>query len=184
MDEVVRNKILKLKELCEKGVGGEKENALKLYDLYIKKYEINEAELDNELYLHSFKFHHPTERQLLVWLYYKVIGDFSSTTTNQNKYEGKIAGYMTDLESDEINFLFNFYNYYLSGELETFTNTFCKKQGFLPETNTRKYKEGQKFLDGIEIANTKEVMALKQKMIQYSKCIDVHTPIHEGLESL
>lgn len=43
--ETVSNKLRKIKELAQRGVGGEKESALALYEKLKQKYEISEDEI-------------------------------------------------------------------------------------------------------------------------------------------
>ena len=49
MRNSIISKAKKLKELAERGVGGEKENAKMMFDAYIKKHNITEEELTNGL---------------------------------------------------------------------------------------------------------------------------------------
>lgn len=52
--ETVSNKLRKIKELAQRGVGGEKESALALYEKLKQKYEISEDEIFDELSIHWF----------------------------------------------------------------------------------------------------------------------------------
>lgn len=53
--ETVSNKLRKIKELAQRGVGGEKESALALYEKLKQKYEISEDEIFDEKSFHLQK---------------------------------------------------------------------------------------------------------------------------------
>lgn len=181
MNEVIKNKILKLKELCDKGVGGERENALKLYNELILKYEIDEKEINNKLSLHNFIYHNFMERQLLIWIYYQVIGDFDYTTIEIDKNEKSITAYTTQIEADEILFLFNFYLYHLETEVKAFVDGFCKKQNFAPDITARKYEDGKRFLQNFKPHDKVNSDIHTNKVLKYAKILEKRTPIHEGI---
>lgn len=183
MDESVKNKIIKLKELCENGIGGEKENALKLYNELILKYEINEKELDNQLSRHNFIFENYIEGNLLIYVFYHVIGDLDYSVVKLNNNKDALSAYTTQLEADEITFLFNFYRYYLEDEVLSFVNGFCNKQGLFPDTSARRYKEGKEFLYNVRIKNEKdETYKDDVRVMKYAQIVEKRTPIHEGIE--
>ena len=63
----------KLRALAERGVGGERQNAQKKLDELIKKYNISDEELEDEVAeLYHFKYRGKRESALLVQIMYKV----------------------------------------------------------------------------------------------------------------
>ena len=65
--EQAQEKLKKLKALAERGVGGEKETAMKLYRELMKKYEIEEEEILSEtLKVHWFGYRTELEEILLL----------------------------------------------------------------------------------------------------------------------
>lgn len=60
--ETASNKLRKIKELAQRGVGGEKESALALYEKLKQKYEISEDEIFDELSIHWLNFSISTKK--------------------------------------------------------------------------------------------------------------------------
>lgn len=82
MDQIQREKVLeklgKIKALAERGVGGEKETAMRMYEELCRKYEISEDEAEAalvKLEKRWFSYSTPLEEELLTQIFYKVTGD-------------------------------------------------------------------------------------------------------------
>ena len=70
-----KKKLKALKELAERGVGGEKDGALKMYHKFLEKYQIEEEEiLEERVTLHWFAYKTELEEELLMRVFHKVTG--------------------------------------------------------------------------------------------------------------
>ena len=73
--EQAADKLKKLKALAERGVGGERESALKLYRKLLEKYQIDEGEiLEERVTLQWFSYKTEFEEELMIRVFYKVTG--------------------------------------------------------------------------------------------------------------
>jgi len=82
MDQIQREKIAeklkKIKALAERGVGGEKETAMRMYEELKARYEIEDEEIMlDAVTLHWFSYSTQQEKTLLHQIFYKVTGDTS-----------------------------------------------------------------------------------------------------------
>ena len=109
-DNKLEAKLLKMKALAERGEGGEKEAAIKMYHKLLKKYDIDEKALQKDkLSKHWFTYETDIEENLLVQIFYMVTGDpeyFRRTSRTRGTQCGCIC---TDFEKTEIRFYFEFY---------------------------------------------------------------------------
>ena len=72
-DNKLEAKLLKIKALAERGEGGEKEAAIKMYHKLLKKYDIDEKALQKDkLSKHWFTYETDIEENLLVQIFYMV----------------------------------------------------------------------------------------------------------------
>lgn len=86
--EQAADKLKKLKALAERGVGGERESALKLYHKLLEKYQIDEGEiLEERVTLHWFGYKTELEEDLLKQIFIKSREALHITITR-----GTIAG--------------------------------------------------------------------------------------------
>ena len=70
-DNKLEAKLLKIKALAERGEGGEKEAAIKMYHKLLKKYDIDEKALQKDkLSKHWFTYETDIEENLLVQIFY------------------------------------------------------------------------------------------------------------------
>ena len=75
-DNKLEAKLLKIKALAERGEGGEKEAAIKMYHKLLKKYDIDEKALQKDkLSKHWFTYETDIEENLLVQIFYMVTGE-------------------------------------------------------------------------------------------------------------
>lgn len=149
MDQIQREKMLeklgKIKLLAERGVGGEKETAMRMYEELRRKYEISDNEIEAsfvKLEKRWFSFRTSLEEKLLLQIFYKVTGDTGyyvySGQYSRRKKRGCIC---TEVEAAEIQLLFNFYSEKMKEELEVFMIAFKQKNNLFPDETARKYKE-------------------------------------------
>lgn len=69
-DNKLEAKLLKIKALAERGEGGEKEAAIKMYHKLLKKYDIDEKALQKDkLSKHWFTYETDIEENLLVQIF-------------------------------------------------------------------------------------------------------------------
>ena len=125
-DNKLEAKLLKIKALAERGEGGEKEAAIKMYHKLLKKYDIDEKALQKDkLSKHWFTYETDIEENLLVQIFYMVTGD--------PEYFRRTS----DFEKTEIRFYFEFYKDALNQELEAFLMAFKLKNHLFPDESAR-----------------------------------------------
>ena len=147
MDQIQREKIAaklkKIKALAERGVGGEKETAMRMYEDLKARYELEDEEIMlDAVTLHWFGYATELEEELLTQIFYKVTGG-----TTYHIYTGKYSRRKkrgcdcTEIEAAEITLLFNFYKAELKRELEAFMVAFRSGNNLYPDKTARCYKE-------------------------------------------
>lgn len=131
MDDRLKERLQKLQRLAERGVGGEKETAIKKLNQLLAANELTEADLNDdkqEFYLFSYKY--PYRYKLLGQIIYKVLG---SQPYYRNKgTRNKIGVYCTAAQKVEIELDFEFYCRLLDQEIELLTSAFIAKQNLFP----------------------------------------------------
>lgn len=179
MDQIQREKIAeklkKIKALAERGVGGEKETAMRMYEELKARYEIEDEEIMlDAVTLHWFSYKNDLEEDLLTQIFYKVTGSAS-----YHHYTGKYSRRKkrgcdcTELEAAEITLLFNFYREELKRELKAFLIAFRCGNDLFPDKNARCYKEED---DGPEPERTDEEKRMMKKAGAYSMFLDKRKP--------
>ena len=141
MDEAkLEAKLLKIKALAERGEGGEKESAIKLYQKLIKKYDIDEQSLlKDKLAKHWFSYQSDIEENLLVQIFFMVTGDPEYFRRHSRSHGSQCGCICTDFEKTEIHFYFEFYKDALNQELEAFLMAFKLKNHLFPDESARCY---------------------------------------------
>ena len=187
-NEKLKLKLTKIKALAEEGTNNE---SLVAQNLLIKLTETYGIDLDSateEIYTFDFPYKNEYEKELLTWLFYKVIGVQSYNIYRDARIK-KLCLKTTQLEYDEIMFLFNFYKYKLDEELKKFTIAFCISQNFVPDETARCYEPSKKQIEGDISSNffkTEEELKEEErinKIREYSNMIDSVKPIRQGIES-
>lgn len=130
--------IQKIKALAEKGSGGEKINAQKMLAQLMKKYNISETELSDEV-LKEFDIqtYNKWEQRLLYQVAYSVYGniDNSKVILKYTHHKGKFCIRCTSSEFLEIEAKFNFYRYHFKKQQEIFYDAFlCVNDIYPPES--------------------------------------------------
>jgi len=165
--EQAADKLKKLKALAERGVGGERESALKLYHKLLEKYQIDEGEiLEERVTLHWFGYKTELEEDLLKQIFYKVTGSTSYHHYTGNYSRRKKRGCnCTEIEAVEIKMLFDFYRQELKRELEAFLIAFKQGNNLYPDKNARcyqKYDGPDRELEGEELRKYKKAAWFRQ----------------------
>ena len=178
MDQIQREKIAeklkKIKALAERGVGGEKETAMRMYEELKARYEIEDEEIMTDaVTLHWFGYKDDLEEDLLTQIFYKVTGSASyHYYTGKYSRRKKRGCDCTELEAAEITLLFNFYREELKRELEAFLIAFRCGNDLFPDESARCYKES----DGPTRERTEEEKRMMKKAGAYSMFLDKRKP--------
>lgn len=111
-------KLKKIKALAERGVGGEKETALRMYEDLKTRYELEDEEIMlDTVTLHWFSYADQMEEDLLTQIFYMVTGSASYHRFTGNYSRRKKRGCdCTEVEATEITLYFNFYKAELKRE--------------------------------------------------------------------
>ena len=187
-DEKLKMKLTKIKALAEEGTNNESIVAQNLLKKLTEIYGVDLDSATEEIYTFDFPYKNEYEKELLTWLFYKVIGVQSYNIYRDARIK-KLCLKTTQLEYDEIMFLFNFYKYKLDEELKKFTIAFCISQNFVPDETARCYEPSKKQIEGDKTSNffkTEEELKEEErinKIREYSNIIDSVKPIRQGIES-
>lgn len=134
-------KIRKIKALAERGEGKEKEAALKLYNLLVEKYNIDDNFLA-ELEVRWFRYKDCYEEKLLRQISYMVTGSpVTMRWTGRRANRKEIGIECTELEFAEIELNYAFYKKYMKEELDKAYGGFIISNNLYPDEKTRCYKE-------------------------------------------
>lgn len=130
-------KLKKIKALAERGIGGEKETAMRMYEELKTKYEIADDET-NMTTTHWFRYKDALEEKLLCQIFYKVTGDTTGYAYAGRRANTKKRGCdCTEAEALEITLLFSFYKEELKKELNVFIVAFYNANSLFPDDNVR-----------------------------------------------
>ena len=129
-DDKIKERIRKLYQLVEQGVGGEKQNAQKILDKLLDKHGITLSEIvdDNHEYEFIIKFKGTFEKRLLT----QIIGKVRNRNTLGYFNKCKLHFNATKMEYAEILTLFSVYKNALSREFEDLFVAFIYQQNILP----------------------------------------------------
>lgn len=127
----------KLRALAERGVGGEKEGAQKKLDQLMKKYNIQEMDLSDELEEdHDFRYHNEYEKILLRQLFYKIVPDFKSKAYSYKYGRGSkttLGVSCTKAQALQIQIEYEFYRDLWKEEIDFFMEAFIQKHRIFAE---------------------------------------------------
>lgn len=129
----------KLRALAESGEGGEKINAQRKLEEFMKKYGITEKELEEEtLEPCEFSYHGKRERMLLAQIIFKVLNDENRVygftyTASGRACKTKLGCKATAAQKIEIEFLFDFYKRLYEREEDFFFSAFIQKHSLFGE---------------------------------------------------
>lgn len=144
--EALLRRIKGVKKLATRGEPGEKENAEKMLERLMKKYNITEAELSQEeLKTVFFPYHTEEECRLLSQIIYAVTGrsSYGCVSTYTGRKRKKVGADCTAGERVEIEASFEFYNAALKEEYEFFFTAFVNKNDIFPPPDKKTERDGQ-----------------------------------------
>lgn len=134
----MRETLEKLLVLSKCGVDGERENASKLLKKLMKKYNISEEQLNEDLEeWYKFKIKNEFELKLLSQVVYKVVG-YGVIVESYRKSKTVYMLYLTPNQKIEIEYLFTIYKNDFSIELEKFYKAFISKNNIFPKNAPQK----------------------------------------------
>ncbi len=128
----------KIKQLAERGVGGEKENAEKMLKLLMKKYNISEDELNSEkIDMFEIKVKTDFESRLLYQIRYSVCGDLNDEKklVYYPKNKKHLYLFSTKAEFLEIEAKFSFYREIWKNQLEILFRAFIRTERLYPSSD-------------------------------------------------
>lgn len=173
--EKIAEKLKKIKALAERGEGGEKETAMKMYRELAEKYQISEEEIDAEhLEKRWFAYKDEQEEKLLLQIFYKVTGSTEHYVyTGKYKRRKKRGCVCTELEAAGIKLLFNFYNAEYKREQKYFWMAFLSGNDLYPDETTRCYKAHEAELSSLP---SREERRMMMKASVYRDLMDKRKP--------
>ena len=176
MDQIQRDKIIeklkKIKALAERGVGGEKETALRMYLDF--RYELEDEDIiQDAVSLHWFSYKTQLEEELLIQIFYKVTGSIEYYRYTGRSSRRKTRGCdCTEIEAAEITLLFNFYRAELKRELQAFMMAFKSGNNLYPDKTARCYEEN----NSPTSKRSDEEKQMMEKAAMYSSFMDKRKP--------
>ena len=122
----------KIKKLAEQGFYGEQDNARKLLDKLLKKYNLEYSDILDEDIIseYSFYYHSTQEQKILAQIIYKVTNSleiYGKRHNSNGKSDKRLYIKCTAGQKLDIEFLFNFYKHIFEKELELFLSAFIQK---------------------------------------------------------
>lgn len=138
-------KLLKIKELADSGIGGEKDTAIRKLEQLMDKYEVTEDDLNlPKMYWFTYNKKDGLSKSLLQQVIYSVLGDveiyYQVRKTNQGCECSKS-------EAIEIEAKYNFYYESLQKDLEVFYTAFLYKNHIFPPKSKAGVEESHEKLD-------------------------------------
>ena len=134
MNRKLKERLNKLKNLAERGVGGEKETAEKKLSQLLKANGLTEKDLsEDRVDFYLFGYVYPYRQKLLSQVIYKVLGPNNFSLYRSSGTRNKIGAYCTAAQKVEIELEFEFYSNLFDEELDTFVSAFIYKQDIYPK---------------------------------------------------
>lgn len=168
-EERIIDKLNKIKALAQRGVGGERETAIRMYNELKSKYNVEDESLeDKEIKMHWFPYHARSggyDEKILLQIMYKVIGKVDTYTHLDKRHKREIGCYCTHIEAAEIELLYSIYSPALKKELESTVLAFTYANHIFPDETARCYEEPEETHD-------EKTLAKHQKAAEMAKFID------------
>lgn len=124
------NKLLKIKELVDNGIGGERTVAVRKLELLMDKYGFTEDDLDiSEMFWFTYNKKDKLSKSLLQQVIYSVLGDVELYRQNRKATQGCEC---SKSEAIEIEAKYNFYYESLQKDIELFYTAFLHKNYIFP----------------------------------------------------
>ena len=131
MTENIKDKLSKILTLAQRGVGGEKKSAQLTLDRLMKKYNVTEDELRDDVKSeYIFKYRTKNEYLLLIQIVYMVEdGTFGRSFKYKNK---RISFELTKVQFIEVSCFYSSYKEALKKELALVFQAFIQKNSIFP----------------------------------------------------
>lgn len=139
----------KIKKLAENGRAGEKENAQSILNNLMKKYNITDEDLNEDIIKDfEFKIHGKIERRLLGQIAFSVYGNVNDKKGSYcyTYIKNKMLIKCTDAEFIEIKAKFEFYKAEYKKQLSIFYDAFIQANSIFPNEKLCKPKDEKYFL--------------------------------------
>lgn len=137
IDQKKMDLIKKLRALAERGVGGEKEGAQKTLERLMKKYNIQEADLSEDVEEdHDFRYRNEYEKLLLRQLFYKIVPEYKEKVYKYRSGRGSkttIGVTCTKAQALQIQIEYDFYRALWKEEVDFFMDAFIQKHRIFRE---------------------------------------------------
>lgn len=134
MIQEVLDRINKIKELAERGVGGEKVNAENLLAKLLKKYNISEDDLvDDKVSEHEFQYWGEFGKELFNQVVFSILGENANVLRYVHKRNCKTRFVpCTEAQAIEIKETFEFYRNHLDVGLRSYFDAFVQVERIFP----------------------------------------------------
>jgi hypothetical protein len=170
LNDTLKTRLLKLRALADRGVGGEAENAKRMLDAALKKNGVSIEELDDDRRdLHGFSFRDPTERSLLVQIMYSVLGLDARLFGYRNRPRTVLAE-MTARQQADIDVLFRSHRKTLKRDIHLFMIAYFAKNNLIstretPSPSTEKTpEEAARIKRIISMMKTVEAVSVRRQI--------------------
>ena len=130
----------KVQVLANSGVAGERENAQKMLEKLMKKYNISEIELSTEkINQYEVKWSNNNERDLKIQIFYSIVGDIDDNKGFYRRYKNKNS-YVKCTSSEFLEFeaKCSFYGHWLKIELKRYYRAFINRNNIFPPAHLLK----------------------------------------------
>lgn len=158
----IKSLAVKLKALADRGDPGERELAQKKLDELMKKYQLTDEDVSDEIEDYfDIRFYHPWEQLLLWQIGYKVLNSTESYGRRghgRNRQLKVVVFKCTKAQFLEIEYLFSFYRELFQRELDILLSAFIQKHRLfgIPDDDS----EGKKMSDD----DLKKMFAMMQNL--------------------
>lgn len=167
----IQEKLKKIRALAERGIGGEKETAQRLYKQLLEKYDLTDADISEKVEKRWVKYKDELSKKLAIQIFYKVTGSPSYFVRTDKRYK-EIGVECTEFEYAEIMFYYNFYAEHFRDELNIFIRAFFNMNNLFPDKSARCYSEDKS--DDREL--TPEELRRLEKMFAMQHGMERKTP--------
>lgn len=134
MDDKLKERLSKLKNLAERGVGGEKQTAEHKFNQLLKANGLSEDDLvEDSVHYFLFSYKYPYRMKLLSQVIYKVLGKEGFVPYHSPGTRNRIGIYCTSAQKLEIDLEFEFYSNLFDSELSVLMSAFISKQDIYPK---------------------------------------------------
>lgn len=167
------DKLKKILQLAEKGIGGEKANAQKLLDRLLKKSGLTIEDLKDQekKSLHYFRYKSWYEERLINQILMTVADDRKLPLYVNRRMRKVIGAYLTNAQKIEVDLLFDSYKKALEGEMRLLYRAFLHVNKIFPLSDELEDRE----LTDEEAWQLKKMVAMMRTMdkVQVRKALSL-----------